>query len=151
MRRRWLEMGSQLWERARHEHSTPRELGWSIAVGVFAGCTPFLGLHMWIALAFATVLRLNRLWAFVGSRISFTPLFAFIAFCEIECAHRIRTRTWVPLSPQNALEHGKELLGDWLVGTVLVGGTLGATLGLAAFVAARRFGMRRALPGPRSA
>ena len=141
----------RVWERAKHEHSTPQELGGSIAVGVFAGCTPFLGLHMWIALALATVLRLNRLWAFVGSRISFTPIFAFITFGEIESAHRLRAGAWLRLSPHDALEHGKELLGDWLVGTVLVGGALAATLGFVAYVAARHLRMRRPLSSARSA
>jgi uncharacterized protein (DUF2062 family) len=129
-----------LWDRAKNEHSTPYELGWAIGVGVFAGCTPFFGFHMWVALALATLLRLNRLWAFVGSRVSFTPLFAFITFCEIESAHLLRFRSWAPLTPHDALDHGKELLGDWFLGTILVGGLLGAALGLAASLVARRWG-----------
>jgi uncharacterized protein (DUF2062 family) len=147
MLRRWLGMCVRLWELARSEHSTPFEIGWSIAVGVFAGCTPFLGFHMWIALALATFFRLNRLWAFVGSRISFAPLLALITFCELESAHRLRTGAWAALSPHDALEHGKELVADWLIGTLLVGGVLAAALGLAASVAARRWGTRRPLPG----
>ena len=149
MLRRWLRGFARLWERAKNEHSTPREIGWSIAVGVFSGCTPFLGLHMWIALALATLLRLNRLWAFVGSRISFMPLFAVIAFCELQGAHRLRTGTWASLLPHDAVEHGKELMGDWLVGTVLVGGALSAVLGLVASLAARRWRVRP-LPSPGS-
>jgi uncharacterized protein (DUF2062 family) len=145
--RRWLETLVGLWERAKNERSTPYELGWAIGVGVFAGCTPFFGFHMWVALALATLLRLNRLWAFVGSRVSFTPLFAFITFCEIESAHLLRTGTWAPLTPHDALDHGKELLADWFLGTILVGVMLGAALGLAASLAARRWGERRSLRG----
>jgi uncharacterized protein (DUF2062 family) len=126
-----------LWERARREHSSPRELGLSIGVGVFAGCTPLYGAHMWVALGLATVLRLNRLWAFVGSRVSFTPVFAWIAFCEIESAHRLRTGEWAPLSPREALSHGRELLADWMLGTLLVGVALGSTVGLIAYGLAR--------------
>ena len=150
MTRGWVRHCARLWERARSEHSTPRELGWSIGVGVFAGCTPFLGLHMWIALALATAFRLNRLWAFVGSRVSLTPLFAVIAFCELETAHRVRKGVWAPLSPHDAIEHGREFLGDWLLGTFLVGATLAAALGFAACMAAHRCAVRRPLPSASS-
>ncbi|HXN30316.1 MAG TPA: DUF2062 domain-containing protein [Polyangiaceae bacterium] len=150
--RRWLRLIANLWERARSERSTPREIGWSVAVGVFSGCTPLLGLHLWIALALATLLRLNRLWAVLGSRISFTPLFAGITFCEIESAHRLRAGAWVPLSPDNAVTHGKELLGDWLLGTVLLGSALAAVVGVSAYLCARRWQATatRRPPAPRS-
>jgi uncharacterized protein (DUF2062 family) len=150
MLRRWLRTCARAWELAKREHSTPRELGWSIAVGVFAGCTPFLGLHMWIALALATLFRLNRLWAFVGSRISFTPLFAVITFCELESAHRLRTGHWALLSPHDAVQHGQELIGDWLLGTLLVGVSLAVTAGLAACMAARRWSLGRPSASPLS-
>jgi uncharacterized protein len=127
----------RLWEQAKNEHCTPREIGWSVGVGVLCGCTPFLGLHMWMAIALATLFRLNRLWAFLGSRISFSPLFALIAFCEIEAAHRVRTGRWAPLTPHDAAAHGKELLGDWLLGATLVGTGCAAAIGLAAYVGMR--------------
>ena len=135
--RRWLQVSVDVWERAKSEHSAPRQVGWSVAVGVFSGCTPFLGFHMWIALALATLFRLNRLWAFLGSRISFTPVLAAIAFCEIESAHRLRTGAWASLTPHDALGHGKELLGDWLLGATIVGGGFASGFGLAAYLGIR--------------
>jgi hypothetical protein len=94
---------------------------------------------MWMAMALATLLGLNRLWALAGSRISFTPVFAGIAFCEIELAHRLRTGVWAELSPHDAIARGKELLGDWLLGTLVVGAVLSTAFGLAAYLAARRW------------
>jgi uncharacterized protein len=126
-----------LWVRAKREHSTPREVGWSVAIGVFCGCTPFLGLHMWFALGLATIFRLNRLWAFIGSRVSTSVLFAWIAFSEIEVACRLRTGAWMPLSPADILDRGWRLIGDWLMGTVIVGSALAALLGALAYAAAR--------------
>lgn len=126
----------RLWERAKREHSTPREVGWSVGLGVFCGCTPFLGLHMWIALGLASLFRLNRLWAFLGSRVSSNVIFAWIAFVEIEAAHRLRTGEWAPLTPHEALTHGRALLHDWLLGAALVGALLGAVFGLLAYRAA---------------
>jgi uncharacterized protein (DUF2062 family) len=128
-----------LWRRALKEHSSPREIGWSVALGVFAGCSPLLGLHMWIALALATLFRVNRLWAFVGSRVSSNVLFAWIAFAEIELAHRLRTGGWAPLAPREALAHGRQLLTDWFVGATFVGAALGAALGVAAYLGMSRW------------
>jgi uncharacterized protein len=125
-----------LWERAKREHSTPWEVGWSVAIGVFCGCTPFIGFHMWMALGLATVFRLNRLWAFLGSRCSPNVVFAWIAFSEIEVAHRLRAGNWETLAPEDVLSHGRQLLGDWLLGSVLVGGAAAALLGLLAYRAA---------------
>ncbi len=140
--RQWAERlasgARRIWRQALEEHCTPREIGWSVGLGVFAGCSPLLGFHMWIALALATLFRVNRLWAFVGSRVSSNVLFAWIALAEIEVAHRLRAGAWAPLAPSEALTHGKELLGDWFVGSALVGAALGVVLGAAAYGAMRR-------------
>jgi uncharacterized protein (DUF2062 family) len=122
-----------LWNRAKNERSTPTEIGLAMAVGVFSGCTPFFGFHAGVALALATVLRLNRLWAFLGSRISFTPIFGLITFCEIETAHRLRAGSWVPIDPRLAVAYGRSLIGDWLLGTALVGGALATIAGFVAY------------------
>lgn len=129
----------RLWERAKREHSTPREVGWSVGLGVFTGCTPFIGFHMWIALGLASLFRLNRLWAFLGSRVSSNVIFVWIAFAEIESAHRLRTGSWMPVAPQEVLAHGWDLALDWLAGAALVGSVLGVLVGLGAYVAAREW------------
>ncbi|HEY3822824.1 MAG TPA: DUF2062 domain-containing protein [Polyangiaceae bacterium] len=136
---RFWQRTRELWRRARREHSTPREVGWSVAVGVFCGCSPFVGLHMWMALGLATVFRLNRLWAFLGSRISSNVLLAWLAFSEIELAHRLRTGAWMALAPSDVLVEGWQLFGDWLFGSLLVGATLAALLGLLVYALARRW------------
>ncbi len=128
----------ELWARARSEHSTPREIGWSVAVGAFVACTPLIGLHVWLALALATLLRLNRLWTCIGSRLSSTPVLVVTTFCEIEAAHRLRTGRWAAMEWREALQHGRELILDWVVGTVIVGGLIATCVGLLAYGIARR-------------
>jgi uncharacterized protein (DUF2062 family) len=143
-----------LWRRAKAEHSTPREVGWSVAIGVFCGCTPFIGFHMWMALGLATALRLNRLWAFLGSRISTNVVLAWIAFSEIQLAHRLRTGAWLPLNPADILAHPWQLfgqvVGDWLVGAILVGAVLAALLGALSYGLARRWRPRGVPLRPRT-
>jgi uncharacterized protein (DUF2062 family) len=127
-----------LWQRLRRERTSPRELAWSVGVGAFVACTPLIGLHFWLALGLATLLRLNRLWTVIASRLSSTPVLLVTTFCEIETAHRLRTGRWVPLALHEALDHRRELLFDWVVGTVLVGGLLALCTGVITYGIARR-------------
>jgi uncharacterized protein (DUF2062 family) len=142
-RLRLKELAGDLFRRAKSEHLTPGKMGLSVGIGVFCACTPLLGLHIWMALALATLLRVNRLWAAVGSRASFGPVFAGIVFFEIETAHRLRTGTWASIFPRDALAHGRELMTDWVIGAGIVGAALGALAGLFAYGWAMRRGDRR--------
>ncbi len=125
-----------------------------MALGAFVACTPFVGLHLGIAFVLATLLRQNRVWAMIGSRLSSTPIFLAITFGEIEIAHRLRTGAWVALGWHDAAARGRELLTDWLLGTVLLGMPIAALTGLLAFLAATRWhrvsSRRLAAPRPPS-
>jgi uncharacterized protein (DUF2062 family) len=123
---------------ALNERASPGGIGWSIGVGVFVGCTPLIGFHAGVAVVAATLFRLNRLWAFVGSRVSFFLIMPWIVLAEIQSAHRLRTGTWAPLFTENVLEHAREWLLDWCTGTLLVGGPLALALGFLAYALARR-------------
>jgi uncharacterized protein (DUF2062 family) len=108
----------------------------SVAAGVFAGCTPW-GVHTAVALALATLLRLNRLWALLASRASFLPVYLVVAFCEIEVGHRLRTGQPTHLSAADTFAHRYEFITDWAVGTLLVGCALAVAAGLVSYVCAR--------------
>lgn len=136
---RWLDLARNLWERARREHSSPREIGLSVGVGAFIACTPLLGFHLWLALGFATVLKLNRLWAMIGSRLSMTPILVVTTFAEIQTAHRLRTGGWAAMTLHQALARGPELLIDWAIGSVIIGSGVATIAGLVAMTLARRW------------
>lgn len=146
--RRYFARTRDLWERAKREHSSPPEIAWSVAVGVFCACTPPLGLHMWIALALATAFRLNRLWAFLGSRATVFPVFVFVVFAEIETGHRLREGAWLGLSLHGAFDQRWGLLADWLLGLPIVAGIYAAALGMVAYSVARRLRRAEALLTP---
>jgi uncharacterized protein (DUF2062 family) len=128
-----------LWDRAKREHSSPREVGLSVGVGAFIACTPLVGFHIWLALGFATVFKLNRLWATIGSRLSTTPIFLVTTFTEIQLAHHLRTGGWVAMSLRQALARGPELVLDWALGSVFVGAAVATIAGLVAATLARRW------------
>ena len=131
-----------LWERARSERATPREIGWAFGVGAWIGFSPFVGLHLGTAFVVATVLRLNRLWAMAGSRVSITPVLLTVGFVEVEAAHRLRAHEWIAVTPHEIIARSSELLADWWLGACLIATPLGAAFGFAAYALAHRLNDR---------
>ena len=141
MFRRLWEKTKTLWKLAKSERATPREIFWAIFLGSFAGCTPAIGLHTWVALGLATAFRKNRLFAWLASRISNVVLLPFIIYAEVQTAHRLRTGAFVTMDLHD-LDHliaqAKELLLDWILGTIPVGTTTGLVLGTICWLFAKR-------------
>ena len=115
-------------------------------MGVFAGCTPAVGFHGWIAVGLATLLRLNRLWAFVGSRVCTFVILPWIALAEVQVAHRLRTGAWVALSVKTVMHEAPGLLADWLLGAAIVGSAIAASLGALAYAIALHYHTVAAAP-----
>ena len=135
----------RLWVLAKTERASPREIFWAVFLGVFAGCTPAVGIHGPLALGMATIFRKNRLFAWLGSRISNMVFLPFIAFGEVQLAHRLRAGTWAAMTVdrEHALEQARELLLDWSLGTIPVGLAAGVAIGTLAWAWARRRDRRR--------
>lgn len=134
-----------LWALAKSERASPREIFWAVFIGAFAGCTPAIGVHGGLAVGLATLFRKNRLFAWLGSRISNMVFLPFIAYAEVQVAHRIREGTWVDmtLDREHALSQAGELLLDWCLGTIPVGAVLGFLTGMLGYAWARRRDRRR--------
>lgn len=108
------------------EHGTPSQLALGLATGVFIGCSPLLGLHSFIALLVAPLLRLNRVAILTGSLISTPPLTLPIVFASIH------TGAWLADRPAPALSGSAfdklswvERLTNfgvtWTIGSVVIG------------------------------
>jgi uncharacterized protein (DUF2062 family) len=142
--RRLWEKIKTLWKLAMSERASPREIGWAVAIGAFAGCTPAIGFHGAVAIAIATVFKKNRLFAWLGSRISNMVFLPFIAIAEVQLSHRLRTGAWVTLDQEHAVAQAGTLLLDWCLGTIPVGAFIGFVMGMASWVLARGRDRRRA-------
>ena len=114
-----------------------------MAIGAFAGCTPAVGIHGPVAMGLATLARKNRLFAWLGSRISNMLMLPFIALAEIQVAHRLRTGAFLDLTRDTALEQAPHLILDWCLGTIPVGVTIGAVMGMGAYGLAHRRDRRK--------
>lgn len=138
MLRRLLEKIKLVWKLAKSERATPREIGWAVAIGAFAGCSPAVGLHGPLAMALATLARKNRLFAWLGSRVSNPTILPFIVLAEVQIARWLRTGAFVEITRESILTQAPHLLLDWCLGTVPVGAALAIVMGLASYVVARR-------------
>ena len=140
----------ELWRLATRERASPREVALAVGLGAFVGSTPLIGFHGWIAVGLATLFRLNRLYAFLGSRVSSPVILPFITLAEIQLAHRVRCGAFVALTKDDVLRNAKGLLLDWCLGAIPVGLAVGVALGVLGYVLALARLRRKPLPDPRS-
>lgn len=127
-----------LWIAAKEERASPREIALAVGLGVVAGSTPAVGFHTAIALGLATLFRKNRLFCWLGSRVANTFTLPFIAIASVQLAHGLRTGAWLDVDRAHILERLPELMLDWALGCLPVGGALGAAVGGLAYLWAKR-------------
>lgn len=130
---RVVERARSIWTLLWAEHTTPREIAIAVSMGVFVGCTPAFGLHGWIALGLATLFRLNRIWSWMGSRISNVLIYPWIVIGEIELGHYLRFGDPIHLSEKEVLEQSKKLIVDWIIGSIPVAIVSALVFGAIAF------------------
>ena len=132
-----------------HEHTNPRELGWSVFVGTLIGASPFFGLHVVLVLTVCFAFGLNKLAAWVATNISFPLISPLLIFSEIQLGQHVLTGQWAGFSIHAArAATGLDLtaawalvmkwFSAWFVGALIVGGGLGALFGLITWWLARR-------------
>lgn len=144
MLRRLWEKIKLIWKLAKSERASPREIGWAVAIGAFAGCTPAVGIHGWLGIGLATLFKKNRLFAWLGTRISNMLFLPFITIAEVQVSHRLRTGEWVVLDREHAIDQAGSLLLDWCLGTIPVGLAIASVMGFASYGIALRRDRRRA-------
>ncbi len=70
-----------------HTGDTPHRTALAFGIGVFIAFSPFLGLHIWIALLIAVLFRLNRVAILVGTYLNnpwtFAPI--YLAGTSVGC------------------------------------------------------------------
>jgi hypothetical protein len=137
-RRTWLR---RLYMTLRTEHRTPAKVGFGVGIGVFVGCSPLWGVHLPLAVLFATLFRLNRAIvyasAYIGNPLTAGPML----FAEVQLGHRILHGVWLPVTLANVETLGfLGIFTNLLLGSVVFGLMLGALLGVAAWVVARAGG-----------
>ncbi|MHB8080238.1 MAG: DUF2062 domain-containing protein [Candidatus Krumholzibacteriia bacterium] len=80
------------WRALAGSDQTDRNLAAALALGVLVAPTPVLGLHTWMAIGLAFLLRVNRLAAFIGSNLANPLTMAPLVWLDIELGARLLGR-----------------------------------------------------------
>jgi uncharacterized protein (DUF2062 family)/2-polyprenyl-3-methyl-5-hydroxy-6-metoxy-1,4-benzoquinol methylase len=108
-----------------------------VGVGVLIGCSPFFGLHLWLGLLAAYLLRLNKLAVVLGAQISIPPVAPLLGFASVQAgAFLLRGQPTVLTADDFALARlpsvMEETIVDWMVGGLVLGAGLGLAAGIIA-------------------
>jgi uncharacterized protein (DUF2062 family) len=129
----------------RTEHRTPGKVAVGVALGVFVGCSPLWGIHFPAAVLLASLFRLNRVIVYAACYIGNPLTVGPMLFAEIQLGHRIVHGAWLPVALADVETLG--VLGiftNLLIGSLVLGAVLAATLGVAAWLVARAGGHHEA-------
>jgi len=125
----------------RTEGQGPVREACAIGVGLFIGCSPFYGFHLLLSLLGGRLLGLNRLKVYLAANVSNPIVAPVLVFAEVQTGAWLRTGSVLALTLENVKTITPWQFGiDLLVGSVVVGGALGATAGLATYFALRGSG-----------
>lgn len=109
------------------ENTSPAQLSFACALGVFLGAVPLIALHT-IAILFASgFFRLNKVAAVSASQLCIPPLVP--ALC-IEVGYYLRNGSFLTeISLETLGYQGLERLYEWFLGSLLLGPLLAAVVG----------------------
>ncbi len=121
----------------RTEASGPRRDAVAVGVGILIGCTPFYGFHLLLVWSVGWLLRLNRLKMYIAANIS-NPLFSpLLVLTELQVGAWARRQDLHELSLSAIRTTHVGVYGaDLLLGSLIVGVTLGAAAGAATYATA---------------
>jgi uncharacterized protein (DUF2062 family) len=111
--------------------NTRARLAISIALGVFIGCLPLYGLHIWLCLALCLPLRLDAVAATFASNISNPFVAPLLIFAEVQTGSYLLRGVVAPFDLERLRQVGfSGVLSEAMLGSLVVGGALAAIGGL---------------------
>ncbi len=123
----------------------PKKIAFAFAVGVFIGISPFLGLHTLMAIAFASIFRLNKLvtlaGAFVTNPWTMIPIYTFATWMGVKITSYEQPLTltnFKEITVVNIFSILKDLFLPFFVGTMVFGMIAGVLSYLAVYTLLKR-------------
>ena len=130
------------WREARQNDAGRARFAAGFAAGIFIGCVPWYGGQTVLSLFVARRFRLPPMSVIGGSNLSGPPIGVALIAVEIAVGHLLLHGGWPAVTAYGSARMLRPLLGEWVVGAVVVGLALAAV----AFVAVDL--LLRALPDP---
>jgi 2-polyprenyl-3-methyl-5-hydroxy-6-metoxy-1,4-benzoquinol methylase len=107
---------------------------WAIGLGLFIGCSPLIGFHLGLCLAAGWLFGLNRLKLYLAANLVNALVLPAVLFAEVQAGSLLRRGAVYPLSLSAFGALDPWLFGlDLALGTLVVGGAIGAVGGLLTF------------------
>jgi uncharacterized protein (DUF2062 family) len=108
----------------------------AIGVGLFIGCTPFYGFHLLLCWIVGRLLGLNRLNMYLAANVSNPIVAPVVVFAELQTGAWLRTGSFLAVTLESVRSATAWQLGaDVLLGSAVIGGVLGVSGGMAAYLA----------------
>lgn len=99
----------------------PQEIAAGIALGNFIGFIPLIGTHTVMAIAFASLLRLNTLIVLLGTQISNPLSFPFQIFLSAEVGNLILNGSFLEIEFSREIDYLSHYLVPILIGSLILG------------------------------
>jgi uncharacterized protein (DUF2062 family)/trans-aconitate methyltransferase len=129
-----------VWE-LRTEGGGPAREAAAIGLGVFIGCSPLYGFHLLLCVLVGWCLRLNRLKMYLAANISNPFMAPLLILTELQTGAWVRRQQLHALTLDAASNVDPWSFGaDLIVGSLVVGGVLGVSGGIATYLMARTGG-----------
>lgn len=103
---------------------SPKEIASAIAIGIFIGCTPFIGAHTLLAIFIASILRLNTFAVIIGTQISNPISLPFQLFISAEIGSLILNGHFLHLKFSRDIDYFKHYIVPILMGSFFIGITI---------------------------
>jgi uncharacterized protein (DUF2062 family) len=103
---------------------SPNEIASAVALGIFIGFIPIIGTHTILAIAFATLLRLNTLIVLLGTQISNPISFPFQIFLSAEIGSLILNGRFLDIKFSRDINYFIHYILPILIGSLVLGITV---------------------------
>ncbi len=114
--------------------ATPMDIGLAVALGIFLGTLPIMGLHSVAILAAASYLRQSKVVALAASQLCAPPLVPALA---VEAGHFLRHgRFLTDLSMQTLGHQFLDRAWEWVLGSLALAPLLALAMGFTAWITA---------------
>ncbi|MBO9151066.1 DUF2062 domain-containing protein [Chitinophaga sp. GCM10012297] len=117
----------------------------SVGFGIFMGIVPIWGFQMLVAIALATLWRLNKTLVIVAANISIPPMIPLIIYMSFVTGRMYVTEdaTWLVFSKNITVESVKQNLFQYITGAVTLAVIAGLAAGLITYVLLSVFRKKR--------
>ncbi len=100
---------------------SPNEIASAIAIGIFIGCTPFIGIHTLLAIFVASMLRLNTFVVIMGTQISNPISLPFQLFISAEIGSLILNGHFLHLNFSKDINYVNHYIAPIFIGSFFIG------------------------------